>query len=96
MIPIMVKVFALSSGFWRVEPSLDDESFLFSSKAQALSFALAWAKFHQPCDLRVYGPLGETEQVGTLPNDNYARPPRRDRRRMQVDIAFPDRRHQER
>ena len=100
MIPIMVNVFRLSSGFWRVEPSLYEQSRLFTSEAQAMSFALAWAESHQPCDVHVYGPIGEPERTMTFPNGYDRRrpgPDRRlgpDRRRMQVDIPFPDRRHQ--
>jgi hypothetical protein len=94
MIPIMVKVFRLSSGFWRVEPSLDERSLLFPSEAQAMSFALAWAESHQPCEVRVFGPIGEPERSMTFPNGNYRRPAGPDRRRTQVDIPFPDRRNQ--
>ena len=61
-----------------------------------MSFALAWADSHQPCDVRVYGPIGGPERRMTFPNGNYRRPSGSDRRRMQVDIPFSDRRHQER
>ena len=96
MIPSMVKVSPLPSKGWRVELSPGEQPFLFPTKAQAISFALAWADSNQPCEVGVYGPIGEPERSMTFPNGNYRRPARSDRRRMQVDIPFRDRRHQER
>jgi hypothetical protein len=96
MIPGILKVSPLPSTGWRVELSPGEQPFLFPTKAQALSFALTWADSHQPCEVRVYGPIGELERSMTFPNGNYRRPPRLDRRQAQVNIPFRDRRQQER
>jgi hypothetical protein len=96
MTPSVVKVLPLPSTDWQVELSPGEQPFLFPTKAQAILFALAWADPHQPCEVRVHGPNGELERNMTYPNGNYRRPPRLDRRRMQVDIPFRDRRQQER
>jgi len=96
MIPAILKVSALPSTGWRVELSPGEQPFLFPTKAQAISFALAWADSHQPCEVLVFGPIGEPERNMTFPNGNYRSAPRSDRRRMQVDIAFRDRRQRER
>lgn len=96
MIPSVVKVLPLPSTGWQVELSPGEPPFLFPTKAQAISFALAWADSHQPCEVLVLGPIGEPERSMTFPNGNYRRAPRSDRRRMQVDISFRDRRQQER
>lgn len=96
MIPSVVKVLPLPSTGWQVELSPGEQPFLFPTKAQAISFALAWADSHQPCEVLVLGPIGEPERSMTFPNGNYRRAPRSDRRRMQVDIPFRDRRQQER
>jgi len=96
MIPSVVKVLPLPSAGWRVELSPGEQPFLFPTKAQAILFALAWADAHQPCEVRVYASNGEPERSMTYPNGNYRHPPRSDRRRVQVDIPFRDRRHQER
>jgi len=92
----ILKVSALPSNGWRVELSPGEQPFLFPTKAQAMSFALAWADSNQPCEIHVYGRIGELERSMTFPNGNYRRPPRSDRRRAQVDVPFRDRRQQER
>ncbi|MGH9426154.1 MAG: hypothetical protein ACRD2L_07620 [Terriglobia bacterium] len=92
----MVKVLPLPSTGWRVQLSPDEQPFVFPTKNQALWFALAWADTHQPSEVGVYGRLGELERYVTFPEGNYRRAPGTDRRRMQVDIRFPDRRYQER
>lgn len=96
MIPSMVKVLPWPSEGWCVELSPGERPFLFPIKAQAILFALAWADSHQPCEVRVYDRTGEPERSLTFPNGNYRHPPRSDRRRMQVDIPFSNRRYQER
>ena len=96
MIPAKVHVLPLPPTGWRVELSPGEQPFLFPTKGQAISFALAWADSHQPCEVRVYGRVGELERSMPFPNGNYRRAHRADRRRMQVDIPFPDRRYQER
>ena len=92
----MVKVLPLPSAGWQVGLSPDERPFLFPNKGQAISFALAWAESNQPCEVRVYGPIGGLERSMTFPNGNYRRPPRPDRRRVQVHIPFRDRRQQDR
>ena len=96
MNPSVVKVLPLPSTDWQVELSPGEQPFLFPTKAQAILFALAWADSHQPCEVRVHGSVGKPERSMTFPDGNYRRGPRADRRRMQVDIPFRDRRHQER
>jgi len=73
-----------------------EQPFVFPAKHPAISFAIAWADHHQPCEVHLYGHAGELERSMTFPNENYRRPSGPDRRRMQVDIPFRDRRHQER
>ena len=92
----MVKVLPLPSAGWRVELSPDEQPFPFPNKGQAIAFALAWADSNQPCEIHVYGRIGELERSMTFPNGNYRRPPRSDRRQAQVNIPFRDRRQQER
>ena len=70
--------------------------FVFPTKAQAISFAVAWAEDHPPCEVRVYGSVGDLERSMTFPDSGYRRLPASDRRRIQVPITFPDRRRQER
>lgn len=96
MIPIIVKVSPLPSTGWRVELSPGEQPYLFPIKGQAISFALTWADQHQPCELHVYGRYGELERIMRFPNGNHRSDPQSDRRRMQVDIEFADRRHEER
>ena len=96
MMPGILKVAPLPSAGWCVERSPGEQPFLFPTKAQAVSFALAWADSHQPCEVLVLGAIGEPERILTFPNGNYRRAPRSDRRRMQVDIPFRDRRQRER
>ena len=92
----MVTVVALPTGGWRVELSEGQQPFVFPAKGQALTFALAWADAHQPCEARVYGRLGELDRHLTFPDGNYRLAPKSDRRRTQVEIGFRDRRQQER
>lgn len=92
----MVKVLPLPSAGWRVELSPDEQPFPFPNKGQAIAFALTWADSNQPCEIHVYGPIGELERSLTFPNGNYRGPPRSDRRQAQVDIPFRDRRQHER
>jgi hypothetical protein len=93
----MVKVLPFASTGWRVELSPGEQPFLFPSKGQAITFALAWAETSiQPCEVGVYGRTGDLERGMTFPNGNYRRPAGSDRRRTQADIAFPDRRRQDR
>ena len=96
MIPSLVKVLLFPSGGWRVELNPGEHPFQFPVKAQAIAFAVAWAQSHQPCEVRVYSGFGETERSMTFPNGNYRTAARSDRRRSQVDIAFSNRRQQER
>jgi|SRR6185436_19755586 hypothetical protein len=92
----IVKVSPLIPTGWRVELSPDEQPFLFPTKAQAIAFALAWADSHQPCEVRVLGPIGELERNMKFPEGNYRRAPSMDRRQAQAEIAFRDRRRQER
>jgi hypothetical protein len=92
----MVNVLPLPSTDWRVELNPEEQPFMFRTKAQAISFAIAWADYHQPCRVRVFDNAGDIKRDITLPNGNYRRTTGPDRRRTQVDIAFLDRRQQER
>jgi hypothetical protein len=93
----MVKVLPFASTGWCVELSPGEQPFPFPTKGQAITFALTWAETSvQPCEVGVYGRTGDLERSMTFPNGNYRRPAGSDRRRMQVDIPFRDRRQQER
>ena len=96
MIQPMVKVMPLTAIAWRVVLSPGEQPFEFPTKAQAISFAIAWAEHHRPCEVRVYGGVGALDRSMTVPNGNYRRTPGSDRRQMQADIPFPDRRRHER
>ena len=93
---MIVKVFSAPSAGWIVELEDGGQPFPFPTKAQAISFAIAWAEQHEPCEVRLYGSLGDMERQLAFPNGGYRRQPGADRRRRQVAIAFPDRRRQER
>jgi len=92
----VVKVFPWHSAEWSVELYPDEQPFLFPTKGQALSFALAWADYHQPCEVRVLDVSGEVLRYIRVPSVDYRRTTVSDRRRVQVDISFADRRQQER
>jgi hypothetical protein len=96
MIQPMVKVMPLSAMTWRVVLSPGEQPFEFPTKAQAISFAIAWAELHRPCDVRVYGGVGAPDRSMTVPNGDYRRTPGSDRRQRQADIPFFDRRRHER
>ena len=96
MSAVMVKVLPSPPIGWRVELSVGELPFMFPTKAQAISFAIAWAEHHQPGEVCVYGPIGELERKMTFPNGNYRRGPKTDRRRIQIRIPFPNRRREER
>ena len=96
MITGILKVSFLPGTGWRVELSPAEQPFLFPTKAQAISFALAWADSHQPCEVLVFGLIGEPERSMTFPDGKYRRAPSSDRRQVQVEIPFRDRRQQER
>jgi hypothetical protein len=92
----MVTVIPSPPTGWRVDLGTGEQPFVFPVKAQAIAFALAWAGSRQPTEVRVYGAFGELERSVTVPDGNYRRPPRTDRRRNQLDIPFRDRRQQDR
>ena len=92
----VVKVFPWHSTQWSVELYPDEQPFLFPTKGQALSFALAWADYHQPCEVRVLDGTGDVLRSIHVPSAEYRRAAVSDRRRVQIDIPFPDRRQHER
>ena len=92
----MVKVLPLPSTDWRVELNSEEQPFLFPTKSQAIAFAIAWADYHQPCEVRVFDATGELQRDITLPSGDYRRTTAPDRRHTEVDIPFPNRRQQER
>jgi hypothetical protein len=93
---MMVKILPLPSAGWRVELSPGSQPFVFPTKAQAVAFAITWAENHPPCGIRVYSRTGDLERTMTFPNGTHRRVPGSDRRRVQIDIPFPDRRRGER
>jgi len=93
---MLVKVLLQPATGWNVELSPGEQPFAFPSKAQAIQFAIAWAEHHQPCEVRIYGSLGDLERSMIFPNGSHRRLLGSDRRRRQVQIPFPDRRRQER
>jgi hypothetical protein len=92
----MVKVLPLPSTDWRVELNPEDHPFKFPTKGQAISFAIAWGDYHQPCKVEIFDGTGALQRDIALPNGNFRRTTGPDRRRKQVDTPFPDRRQQER
>ena len=92
----IVRVFPWRSNEWSVELYPDEQPFLFPTKGQAISFALAWADYHQPCEVRVFDNAGELQRDINVPNGGYRRMSVPDRRRQQIVIEFTDRRHHER
>ena len=92
----IVRVFPWRSKEWSVELYPDEQPFLFPTKGQAISFALAWADYHQPCEVRVFDGTGELQRDIKVPDGNYRRMIAADRRREQVEIDFTDRRNRER
>lgn len=92
----IVRVFPWRSKEWSVELYPDEQPFLFPSKGQAISFALAWADYHQPCEVRVFDGAGEMQRDIKVPDGNYRRVAAVDRRREQLEIDFSDRRNSER
>jgi hypothetical protein len=92
----MVRVFPDLSSGWLVELGSGEQPFSLPTKAQAIWFAIAWAENHAPCQVRVYGSLGELERSLAFPNGGHRRWPSSDRRKKQIEIGFPDRRRQAR
>ena len=93
---IVAKVLPARPTGWQVELASGGQPFQLPTKGQAIHFAVAWAEQHQPCEVHVYGPIGDLERILKFPDGNYRRAERTDRRRMQVPISFPNRRRQER
>ncbi|NIO40254.1 MAG: hypothetical protein GTO41_08695 [Burkholderiales bacterium] len=92
----VVRVFPWRSREWSVELYPDEQPFLFPTKGQAISFALAWADYHQPCEVRVFDNVGDLQRDIKVPEGNYRRMSAPDRRQQQIEIDFVDRREQER
>ena len=92
----MLKISPSPSAGWSVEGGYGEQPFVFPTKTQAISFALVWAEQHQPCDVQIYNHAGDLERNIMFPNGNHRLLSGSDRRQVQVDIAFPDRRHEER
>jgi hypothetical protein len=92
----MLKISPSPSTGWCVEGGYGQQPFVFKTKAQAISFFLAWAEKHQPCDVQIYDYAGGLERNITFPDGNHRRPSGSDRRQMQVNIPFLDRRRAER
>jgi hypothetical protein len=92
----MVKILPSPSTEWRVELNPDEQPFMFPTKSQAISFAIAWADYHPPNEICIYDQKGELQRDITLPGGKYRRIPSADRRRMRAEIAFDERRERER
>ena len=78
---MQVKVYPLPAAGWLVELSSGGHPFAFPTKAQAITFAIAWGEQRQPCEVRLYGSLGDLDRLVRLPNGGYRRGEGRDRRR---------------
>jgi hypothetical protein len=93
---LLLKVVPTPFAGWRVEVRDKPDLYQFVNKGQAISFAVAWARLHQPCDVEVYGFAGRVERHIRLPRGNRCRGHGPDRRRLTVKPPFPDRRKRER
>ncbi len=92
----MLKISPSPSAGWRVDGGYGEQPFVFPTKAQAISFFLAWAEKHQPCDVHIYNDAADLERNITFSDGNYRLASGSDRRQMQIDIPFPERRRAER
>ena len=81
---------------WRLEFDGDDHDREFPTKGEAISAATKWAEEHVPCEVMIYGPGWRLERTLIVPDGLYRKVVGWDRRRMQADIGFPDRRRQDR
>jgi hypothetical protein len=77
---------------WRVEFSGADHDAEFATKGEAIAAAAKWAQAHSPCEVLIYGPGWKLERSLVVPDGLYRRLIGWDRRRMQTEIGFPDRR----
>jgi hypothetical protein len=93
---MLVKVLLQPATGWNVELNPGEQPFMFPTKAQAIQFAIAWGEQHEPCEVRIYGSLGDLERTIGFPNGGHRHRSGPDRRRRQVQISFPDRRRQDR
>lgn len=92
----MLKVYRSPSTGWHVERRSGEQPFVFPTKAQAITFSIALAKQQQPCEVHVHDVTSNLERVIAFPEGSQCRLSRVDRRQAQINIAFADRRAQER
>lgn len=92
----MLKISYSPSAGWLVEGGYGNQPFAFPTKGQAISFFLAWAEQHQPCEVQIFNHGGNLERVLKFPNGSHRRSAESERRRSQIHIPFPDRRQHER
>lgn len=81
---------------WRLEFGGEDHDRECATKGDAISAATRWAEDHAPCEVQIYGAGWKLERNLVVPDGLYRRAVGWDRRRMQADIAFPDRRREDR
>ena len=81
---------------WRVELPTDTQPTQFVTKGQAISFAIVWADLHQPCEVEVYDISESVERIIRMPDGKHRHTHISDRRTMQIEIDFPDRRKHKR
>jgi hypothetical protein len=92
---LTVNVTPTETSLWRVEFGTEDPSLEFLGRDSAISYAVRWARAHEPCLVRVFGYTGLVEETHAFP-DKYRRRVRGDRRLVTQPIAFPERRRGER
>lgn len=81
---------------WRLEFGGEDHDRELPTKGEAITLATRWAEAHAPCEVMIYGAGWKLERSLVVPDGLYRRAVGWDRRRMQADIDFPDRRRDER
>jgi hypothetical protein len=81
---------------WRLEFGGEAHDLEFPNKGEAISAATKWAEEHAPCEVLIYGAGWQLERSLVVPDGLYRHIIGWDRRRMQTEIAFPDRRRDDR
>jgi hypothetical protein len=95
---LLLKVLPTPFARWRIEVSGTGRAqpYQFITKGLAVTFAIAWADPHQPCEIEIHGYAGRLERSIRIPGCVRYRGHGSDRRRMNIPVSIPDRRKRER